>query len=344
MSKPPPTRTQRPEDSGYNNPSRQPAKTRKVAEEPAPDVSELELNPVMNADARGPAALRILNRIRRFFRVSVAVLILTVLLVGLGIYAAALDFLIRIHAYPIYLQWPVWLLLGLVLVLVLYAVIRLLLVWRTLHRHPQVSLEKVELSDRVAARSQLTDYLKALLKQPADRWRKVWPDEEAASQVSEACRNLVRERHIDADSWLDEYERQVRSPMDQAATARIRSYWQLVGVKTAISPFPLIDAMAVLYNNFLMIGDLATLYGRRIRRHEIVILLWVVFFQVYVASQSQELLDSAADEMGQTIHSGIARSFTHFISPKLAEGTIHAMVTWRIGKRAMRMMQPVTRN
>ena len=341
----------RPDDSGYNNPSRSPSESRRLTEketaefmkDTASDNWDSSLHAEFESSTTSP--VKLFERTRRFFRGILALLILGVSLLGLFLYATALSFIARVGTYPLPLQIPVWILLFVVLVLVVYATVRLIVLWRSLQRHPQVTLTKIDLDDPGAAKEALSRYLKHLLERiesATQQWNRFWPDDPGKGKaVEDSCRKLVSARHIDAVSWLEEYEESIREPMDQAAAARINRYWRLVGIKTAISPFPLVDSIAVLYNNFLMIGDLATLYGRRISRHEIIILMGIIIFQVYIATHAQEVLDSVADEMTQTIQSGVARSFTQFFSPKLAEGAINAMVTWRIGKRARQMMSPV---
>ncbi len=349
MNESPQSRPDRPEDSGYNNPSKAPQKTRPLSDKEVDAFHSDEPDPLMSAtgttESDPISPVQVLARTRRIFRTSLSLLILGVLLIGLFLYAAALDFVSNVTSYPLYLQWPIWLLLALVLVLVLYALLRLLLLWKSLQQHPQVALSQADPEDSVRASTELARYLKKLAsggKKQTARWAQFWPDHpEKAADLMGACKRLSGERHMDAETWLEEFEQQIRKPMDQAAANRIRHYWKLVGIKTAISPFPIIDALAVLYNNFLMIGDLAELYGRRINRADIFTLLWAIIFQVYISAQTQEILDSVADEMTKSIQSGIARSLTSFISPKLAEGTVHALVTWRIGKRAMTMMRPV---
>ena len=340
----------RPDDSGYNNPSRNPVGSRRLSreseaafDEQDPDLLFPE-DPASGRDYGSSAAFRILKRTRRLFRTTLLLLTLLLAVAGLYLYAAALDFTAQVTSYPVYLQWPVWMLLGLVLFIVLYALARIAVLWRSLGRHPQVSLAQVSETDREVAKDQLLRYLNQLLHQKASHWQRLRtgsPDK--TEELLLACRRLAKQRHIATDAWLEEFEENVRKPLDAVAAARITYYWRLVGIKTAISPFPLIDSLAVLYNNFLLIGDLATLYGRRIARHEVFILLGFIIFQVFIATRSQELFDSVADDMSQTIQSGVARGLTQFIAPKVAEGTVNAMVTWRIGKRAQRMFHPLTK-
>jgi uncharacterized membrane protein YcjF (UPF0283 family) len=345
------SRPDRPDDSGYNNPSKAPAQSRPLSAEETEQFNEDELasNPLLSTVDRSNepdlSPIQILARTRRFFRTSLSLLLLGLATIGLFIYAVSLDFIATVASYPLYLQWPVWVLLALVLILVIYALAKLLLLWKSLHQHPQVALSQANTADRAKASADLASYLKKLAAKgdrQAQTWSKYWPEEPGkATDLLQACRQLAGNRHIDADTWLEEFEERIRKPLDQAAANRVRHYWQLVGIKTAISPFPLIDALAVIYNNFLMISDLAELYGRRISGADVFTLLWGIIFQVYISAQSQEILDSVADEMTKSIQSGVARSLTGFLSPKLAEGTVNALVTWRIGKRAMTMMRPI---
>ncbi len=345
-------RFDRPDDSGYNNPSKLPKKSRPLPEGESEQFDQtnddLGLNDLLHADTATatPSPLTILENVHSFVRKSIFLLTLAVLIVGLVLYASALSFITDIAAYPIYLQWPLWLLLVLVLLLVLYALIRIIRIWRSLHAHPKVILSKADNSNNAKTQKDLIKYLTKLnveKRQQVHNWTKFWPeDQNQVPTLVKSCSDLTRNRPMDADTWIEEFNERIINPIDQAANRRIRYYSKLVGIKTAVSPFPLIDSIAVLYNNFLMLGDLASLYGRKLSKQDLFLLLWINIFQVYIAGQSQELLESLADEMSQTIKSQIARSFTHFIAPKIAEGTINAMVTWRLGKQAMKIMHPLT--
>lgn len=343
----------RPDDSGYNNPSRGPAQTRKLSaqESEAFDTREGYADQGVPADSSEANALTVvgaLRRLRAFVRRSLLLLLLGVCILGLVVYAIALDFIIRVAEYPVYLQIPVWLLVALVVILVLYALIRISFAWLRLARHKQVDLSQADPGQMEQAHQDLSRYLNKLIAHSevnGSRWQRLWcKNPEAADEVIKNCRKLVEERHIDTPAWLEEFESNVRIPLDKAAAKRVSHYSQLVGIKTAVSPFPLVDSAAVLYNNFLLIGDLAILFGRRIPRHEIVLLLWAIIFQTFVATQSQEILESVAEEMSKNIQSGITRSLAQFIAPRVAEGTVHAMVTLRIGRRAQRMLRPVVVN
>lgn len=349
MTEPTQPRPGRPDDSGYNNPSRDPAASRRLSRESEAAFDEQEADfpdhedPAFGREYGSSAAFRALKKTRRLFRTTLLLVMLFLAVAGLYLYAAALDFADQVTRYPVYLQWPVWMLLGLVLIIVLYALVRIGVLWRSLAHQPKVSLAQVSETDREAAKEQLLVYLNRLVAQKGKNWQSVWPDSpKQVETLLKPCRRLVKQRHIATEAWLEEFEANVRKPLDAAAATRIRNYWRLVGIKTAISPFPLVDSLAVLYNNFLLVGDLAALYGRRISRHEILILLGVIIFQVFIATRSQEVFDSLAEDMSQTINSGLARGLTQFFAPKVAEGTVHAMVTWRIGRRAQRMFHPLT--
>lgn len=353
MSESPNDRPARPEDSSYNNPSRHPTGCRNLAQAEAAefdrqDTSFLEdVSPDPTSGDPRSAVLTVLQTVRRWVRTSLFILLLGVLVVGLYLYAAALDFISQVAGYPVSLQWPVWLLLVLVLGLVLFAILRIAVLWRSLSKQPQVALIQAGDADgdEDERKAQLTSYLNTLVRHAEARsalWNRYWQDApQQAQDLLRDCRKLAKARPITTDAWLEEFERNVLRPLDAAAAKRITHYWRLVGIKTAISPFPLVDSLAVIYNNFLLIGDLAFLYGRKLSRHEVFILLWVIIFQIFIATRTQELFDSVAEDMTQTIQSGMARSVAQFIAPKVAEGTVHALVTWRIGKRAQRLLRPI---
>lgn len=352
MNEPSTRQQNRPDDSGYNNPSRRPAAARKVPEKEVSGFDEQEVLVADiattnggTADPRQDPALVLIKTVRRFLRTSVLLLLLGLAVVGLYVYATGLDLLRQVTAYPIYLQWPVWLLLGFVLAILVYAIGRIALLWRSLSRQPQVVFDQADPRAAGEAKAQLTAYLKTLIALAEGKrreWDILWRGtSEGGERFLEDCRQLAKQRHIEDAAWLEAFETSVGQPLDTMAKQTIWRYGRLIGVKTAVSPFPLVDSLAVLYNNFLLIGDLAFLYGRRLSRHEVVLLLWVIIFQVFIATRSQELFDSVAEEMSQTIQSGLARNVAEFVAPKVAEGTLHAMVTWRIGRRSQRMLRPV---
>jgi len=349
MNEPSQEPANRPDDSGYNNPSRLPQKSKPITGKAASGFDDQEVPPeAISGEVDDPShhpALASIQAIRRFMRTSLLLVLLGIAVVGLYVYATALDLIRQVTSYPLYLQWPVWLLIGVVLSLLLVATFKVAFLWRSLLRQPQVTFDQADPDDARQAKAQLLPYAKGVLdladkKRPA--WESLWrKDPDRGLRLLEDCRLLTKPRPIEDAAWLEAFEATVRQPLDGLAKETIWRYGRLIGVKTAVSPFPLVDSLAVLYNNFLLLGDLSLLYGRRLSRHEIIVLLWVIIFQVFVATQSQELFDSVAEEMSQTIQSGLARNIAGYIAPKVAEGTLHAMVTWRIGKRAQRLLRPV---
>lgn len=341
----------RPDDSGYNNPSRLPQRVRTVSvnesdafnsthdtvEEPDPELQ--------SSSGSLPLAVRILARTRRIIRISLLFIVLFAAVLGLYVYAAVLQFWAQVSHYHVLLQMPVWLLLGIVVALIFYALIRLAAVWMQLSKSPQTALEQATLVDAELARAALTQYLEGLIQfsqSQEHQWKSQWKESpESAEVLLKDCRKLMSVRHITTEAWLEEFQDNISRPLDEAAKKRVRFYWKSVGIKTAISPFPLIDAAAVLYSNFLMIGDLAILYGRRLPRHEVFVLLWAIMFQVFVAAHAQEVLDSASEDIAASIESSTARGVVGFFAPKVAEGVVHALITNRIGNRALRILKPV---
>jgi uncharacterized membrane protein YcjF (UPF0283 family) len=60
--------------------------------------------------------------------------------------------------------------------------------------------------------------------------------------------------------WVEEFRRDWPAALDATAHTRINRYAKFVSLKTAISPYPTLDFLMVLYNNFRMLQDLCLLY------------------------------------------------------------------------------------
>lgn len=336
-------------DTGHNNPSRSPKRTKAYSAPKAPPANSIDTE-------AGTESLRRASRgfgKLLFFSVGLAAAATLVL------YLLVLDFLLRMNDLPLFLQVPGWGLLALVAGFVAWALFQTLRFWFSLRAFSQVRVPKPhprpddsELADSAEweqARKVLSKYLKYMTANGAvqERWLQLWPEEPEIqmAEVLSRAERLLEPRSMDTPSWVRELDIQVLGPLDKIADARIRSYAKRVGVKTAISPFPLVDALAVLYNAFLLVQDLAALYGRRLNRYETLFLLGLITFQVYVAGESQELTEAGMSEVHGLVSGGVTNltsRISAFVSPKLAEGVLNAFVLYRLGRYAKRRFKPLS--
>lgn len=343
---PPPYRD---EDTGHNNPSRPPSSAR--AYKPSPDESPDGFH------SMDPGLTIRLDSLRRALRRWIWILLGAFSFACLIFYLLILDFLVRLQHLPTALQAPAWLLAGGAAAFVFWAVFRLLRFWLTLQSFRRVSvISPFQLAEDPGedlarwdnARETLSKYLKALTerRETQEHWDRIWPpkSELRPSEVLHAANRLLESRPMDSLAWARELETRVLNPIDAAARSRIRHYAQRAGIKTAISPFPLVDSLAVLYNASLLIQDLASLYGRRLGRAETGILLALVLFQVYVAGEAQELTESGLSEVQTMIGdgmTGLTNRITSFLSPKVAEGVLNGYILYRLGHYAQNQFRPL---
>ncbi|MCC5835502.1 MAG: YcjF family protein [Opitutales bacterium] len=339
----------REDDTGHNNPSRPPKKVQSYEAPKSPPkdsgAADSGTEPLRSA-SRGFGKLL-------FFSVGLAAA------AALVLYLLLLDFLFRMHELPLFLQVPGWALLALVSGFVLWALFQTLRFWFSLRSFSQVRVPKPhprpdgssadDAAEWEQSRKVLSKYLKYMTSNRAlqERWLELWPEEAEIrmAEVLSRAERLQEPRSLDTPSWIRELDQQVLGPLDRIADARIRSYAKRVGVKTAISPFPLVDALAVLYNAFLLIQDLAALYGRRLNRYETLFLLGLITFQVYVAGETQELTEAGMSEVHGIVSGGVTNltsRISAFVSPKLAEGVLNAFVLYRLGRYAKRRFKPLS--
>ncbi len=351
----------REDDTGYNNPTRPSRSSQPLsAEERAAfhaagtessDPGEIG-GELAGTEDNVQGALR---RALRWGRGAVLLVALLVLFTGLMAYVVAIDLYMRLETLPLALQIPFWILLALFTVLLLRVVFQGIRLWWRLRSLPQITLpaplaeaDRPSDSDAAVAREALLPYVRSLHEDRArleTEWAVFWPAKapRPPAAVLGAARALTDPAPVESARWLADLREGVLRPLDAVANERIWHYTKIIGLKTAISPFPLIDALAVLYNTARMLHDLALLYNRRIHRAQIALLLGIVIFQTYVASQAQEVLESGAEEMSGFLSNNLARASGKLIGTRVAEGTVNGLVARRLGRRALRYLRPVTK-
>lgn len=351
----------RADDTGYNNPTRPSPSSRPLDpdERAAFLAAEIDSGEPEEVEAEASQATGnlagTLGRILRWGRSTLLLIALLVLFAGLMAYVVAVDVYLRVETLPIALQVPFWILLVLFTALLLRVVLQGFRLWWRLRSLPQVSLpsplaewNRPSDTDAVAARKALLPYVKALSDDHSrleEEWSAFWPRKAPGTPASvlSSARALANPAPVESGRWLADLENSVLRPLDAIANERIWHYTKIIGLKTAISPFPLIDALAVLYNTSRMLHDIAVLYNRRIQRTQIALLLGLVIFQTYVASQAQEVLESGAEEMSGFLSNNLARASGKLVGARVAEGTVNGLVARRLGRRALRYLRPVAK-
>lgn len=155
---------------------------------------------------------------------------------------------------------------------------------------------------------------------------------------------LSDENYASADAWIVEFRHRFQDRLDAAAAARMKTYSLRVAASTAASPNGLVDSSIVLTSCFALFGDLSHIYNLRLGAMATVKLLGWSFTNAYLAGQIDEFADQLADtDMTWAANEGagaVMQLAKPFIT-KLAEGAANGLLIRRLGKQAIRLLQPV---
>lgn len=302
-------------------------------------------------------------------------------LVGVFLVVEVLQLFAALTALPMAFQLVAYVFLSVVFMITAGTVWQWTAMWRRLRVNQQIQLTKVSAasqrlsSDMLgAAQKQLQTYLQTYdlsLDSPLYRqFRTLGFGPESLKRLDECRQRLLREsRPISSNEWIDEFRRDWLAALDATARVRISRYAKFVALKTAISPYAILDFLVVLYNNFRMLQDLCLLYQVRTGFAGTVYLLGLCIFQAFMAGAVNEALDAigedeveegadaAAESLGDgapelieeasreglsRILSGVGEKFLGSAAKKATEGMANWFFLRRIGRQAMWLLQPLT--
>ncbi|MCD7895846.1 MAG: DUF697 domain-containing protein [Planctomycetaceae bacterium] len=246
--------------------------------------------------------------------------------------------------------------------IVLGVCVSLAVAWLRLRTMRQINLSTLEELRRRAetrddgtkhlkeARDSLETYLKQypLTDAGLPRLRAAGLPDTEVERVAKARDRLIG-RSTDSRSWIADFQDNFQSPIDSAAAGRINA-WSLKAAGCVIaSPLPLLDAVLVLGISMKMLKDLATLYNIRTNRSGTFVLLnraIVAAFIAGVADDAAEVAGGMAAEelggfLGESAMDSLGARVAGVVAPKLGEGVINAFFVRRLGKAAVRLLQPV---
>ena len=293
-------------------------------------------------------------------------------LFGLFAYAQLLFLVVQLATLPVWCQYLTWIGLALLITAVLAAMARLGWLYLRLRRMDQVSLRALrELSERSSLRRRLqaAEQQRAAVGQ-LQRYLEAYapPWENASSLISsfhdsqefDARLKSTRERLLSpthfasSEAWLREFLRDFQSQLDELARARIEYHARRVAIKTAVSPYGLVDAMITVYYGLALMGDLCRIYALRIGRAGTAVLLAWVFFQAYVAGRIDDMQKAAEPDVDNYLTdmltdaawlgdmgAKITARVTGKITLSLAAGTANYIMFRRLGSYAIGLLQPV---
>ena len=147
----------------------------------------------------------------------------------------------------------------------------------------------------------------------------------------------------DYEDWMVDFLA-FEKMQDDAASNCIMERAKCVFLKTGISPWRFVDAMAVLYHSVMMTTELANLYRRGMSRFQAFRLVIDGIFAIGVASVAQDALEKAAEELTKhvfTTGSKLVNGLLSKVAAKVAEGSLNAALVYRLGRRMQSRFKPL---
>ncbi|MCD8350785.1 MAG: DUF697 domain-containing protein [Planctomycetaceae bacterium] len=261
-----------------------------------------------------------------------------------------------------WLRYPLLGILGLSCLAVLVVCVALVRSWMRLRRVRQVDLDALQelrrraksredgLEHMQAARASLEEYLLtyplSAAKQPVLLSAGLKP--ETLEKLARSRDYLVG-RSVDSMTWLDDFGRGFQDELDAAARARIK-VWSLRAAGCVIaSPLPFLDAVLVLSIALKMLRDVCVIYNIRASRSGLLLLLNKAIAAAFIAGVAENATEIAggyaAEELSEMVGEGVLDSLgarvAGVVAPKLGEGAVNAFFIHRLGRSAVRMVQPL---
>ena len=352
-------------DPGIGRASRAPVASSGLTDDDRAKIADLEADEAAADQAAIDAALQtppLGLPMPRLLRGSVALAVFLggaalLLLFVLSQVATALSLLNGLPLVGRVLFGAAFVLLG---IAVLCAVVRLALFFVRLRRTEQIALSGFEqLREREQTRGQTLR--RSAIKQATGRLETYLRgydidaalagdrlQDELLDDTGRANLAASRDRLLDADlrgsndAWLQSFQDAFQAPLDAAAMRRINLHAKRVGVRTAVSPNALLDLVITFYGCFVLIGDLCRIYNVRLGRTQTAVLLGWVFFNAYVAGQS-DVLESAAEEQitGLVDPDAITGLLAGKLGARAASGALNGLLVRRLGKTTAGLLRPV---
>ncbi len=298
------------------------------------------------------------------FVLSVAALGAVLLLFVLAQAAALAE---RLATAPPWLRYPGLAAVGVLLVVVALAALRLVWLYLRVGHTGQVDVGALtDLAERQTMR-RLAHARLAAAGTRLRRYLQAYPvDGRAAARTLLAAgfnedeverlrshRRILLDPDLDpgAETWLRDFESSFQAVLDGAAQRRVREAARWVGVKTAVTP-QLVDTAIVLHAALRLVGDLCRIYQLRPGTLGTAVVLGRAFVLAYLSSHIQQVSedltrDAAAQGVGQLLDGlpegvgQVGSRLAGVLAPKMAEGAANGILLWRLGSAAIRLLRPV---
>ena len=248
------------------------------------------------------------------------------------------------------------LILLLPVVLIAYAFVRLWRVERKLKKFAQV--DEAGQSESKTAEELRSDYLTAFPDVHSYVRSIGLKDTDMIKEVEELLKSLNdnESNFSDETGWIGAFK-DFQAKQDKIARGIVRHYAVMIALKTAASPWRIVDIASVLFNTMLMITDIGKVYMRKVSRGNAFVLLCHWFLNLYVSGELQSVAENVSqksvEKIQETINahdlfendevlSGVVNNAMPWLGKlagKVAEGGANAYLAHRMGRRAIAYFQ-----
>jgi uncharacterized membrane protein YcjF (UPF0283 family) len=317
--------------------------------------------------------------------------LLLISMMGIWLLSTTIGLIASLATLPGWVAYPLTAILIVLLGIVFYVLGLAIYKYCSVPYTPQLKLEQIRKAQveghnaYSTARDYLENHLRAINASDKGYFsvlKQMDLKEIECDQFEHDLKALLNNRRIEGKAWLHEYQDNIQSVVDGLALRRIRKCATTVGLKTAISPWKAVDLMAVFYNNTILVKDLCLLANRRVSNLQSLSILTRVGFNMYVASEAQEIarqtihgalnggykqvadditagkfdienmLDGSSEgaaELAAATSQGVQgmagdglRAVTKFAGYKMVEGIANGWLTHRFGTRVWSMLKPLS--
>lgn len=283
-------------------------------------------------------------------------LLLVAGMLGLFALAQVTATLVALAALPLWIRMACYGLFACFLLMTLGATIRFTMLYWRLHTNRQIPLKGLQkLSERRHLRFLVEERLGEAQGAIAS-FLQEYPLEQAPRHLLRAgltasdldglararARLLDKDRYAGAEAWLEDFRRDFQHLLDEAARRKIKHHARHVAVKTAASPYPLMDVLIAAAAHLQLLTQLCTLYNLRMGWTATLVTLGRIFFSSYLAGQIDNAEDYVADQVSVLFdEGGLETLILSKFASKAAAGLFNYKLMTRVGYASVRLLQPV---
>ncbi len=164
--------------------------------------------------------------------------------------------------------------------------------------------------------------------------------------LREGKRRVLETPVADSERFIEAYREHFQSLLDEAAERTVVESARWVGIKTAASPYAILDLGIILFESARLIGTLCRIYGVRMGRIGTLRVMAAVLAHAYLAAKIDDIEPWAEEGFSKLLDTvgvqAVMGSFFSKLSVKASSGYVNYRLFARMGRDAIRLLQPLT--